>query len=176
MLTRPGKCSTTLWYMPIRIISIQSASSQAPVNSRNETPDHVSLASDGGKLLTFHLQHKFLHITVHEASVLVCLIAAYLALTAHLIYRTTICGHDGVACNCHIIGCVSYIKVGRERSRDYARGKIYSYIYQVSLHSPFTYFLLKDYVIATRRNSDVTSSLVLYRQNSLSSIREYSLR
>jgi hypothetical protein len=165
-LTRPGKCSTTLRYMPIRIISIQTVSSQAMVNPRNETLGHVSLASDGGKPFTIYV---ITRILTHRPIRRVCagmFFVAYLTVTAHLIYRTTICGYDGVACNCHIIGCVPYIKGGRERSGDYTRGQIYSCIDQVSLHPPFTYFLLKGYVIATRRNSDVTSSLVPHRPNS----------
>jgi Cytochrome P450 len=54
-LTRLGICFMTPRYIPIRNISIQSGSLQEIINLRNQIPEHVSLASDGGKsLLSMH--------------------------------------------------------------------------------------------------------------------------
>jgi hypothetical protein len=100
----------TLRYMPTRIISIQIASSQATVNSRNETPDHVSLASDGGKPFTIYVRARILTYHCVRRICAGMFSGAYSRVTADLIHRTTIRGHDGVACNCHLIGSVSYIK------------------------------------------------------------------
>ena len=86
-------------------------------------------------------------------------------------HRTRICRHDGVARNSASIGCVPHIKGGRGGGGNYTGGQIYSYCGQVCFHPSSTDTSSEVHVTVTRRNSDVASNLVQYKQNSLSSTR-----
>jgi hypothetical protein len=68
-------------YIPIQNIFIQSGSLQEIINLRNQIPEHVSLASDGGKsLLCVHSMNSHTSLSTKNLS-------RYNYMVAHGIHR-----------------------------------------------------------------------------------------